>query len=972
MKIHLLELKLNHVFSYPGSNADPISETKKDYLKDFFIKLKIELKCPPRPDAVCKYSECLKINQDNHIIPSEKIFKSDPNFKPFYRIFCTSSCTLDYHDSCWSSFKSDISKEKGFKAPTEKDFCGKNCFTPDCEGIIIKIQIVDAMEISKTIENQKLKLELEQEEKARREAEKLRKAEELKKQQLKKLEARANNVKKKGRSRSKSVASDISETSDNKTEGNNFVKPNNDNNNDDEKINPYENLPDLTKVPVAILRKKDKDEDVDDENLDNKKKEKKKKEKATLSLGEFNGTTDVRGNETERNRIEKLAAMKKTHENYNPGAGSFINSAIDRNLNPNAKSFNPVLALSKTTVEESVKTYVYDQLSKYGPMKDSDIRLTKDLGTEARQVIIDGSGLLPLLKSDERFGSYSSYLCLKGDAEKAKKLKDEDDKKMQELKSSTSQINGSLGDTARKLKEQLVKEKTPSEIKENGFGLQNVSEEPSLLERIKKDASVKLPTLGAGPNFRTEGVQTDVSSINVDADDPYVLQQSNELLAAELQTVTDKLVNLQNKSKLDRREQSDTIARLESEKLVMELKVQDLQETINRREQTFKEAAKTQKELRTTKESYEASHRKNVSLDKDLKKVKKDLENEQLVSFHLRQKVDKIREKDDTIKILKLKCLKSDFERKKDSLIQKRQDNEMLIENLGRMSNTESNGASSAAIRDAIDKLNAFSASLYTALDTLRLRYDERKQGIETDQASNHHTEVNFEVTSIGSPNLDSLELNTLRLLTTANFNTNVRPSQVNQGWIICLVSDANVYTLSRLRHFLSLRLTCSPELQPGRLRARHSLAPRPSPSLGLPLVCWEPRPVSAPRHPQSPLRRPHPLTPTSAFPSLPHPILTSDPTPPRVVTHSLLSTREPCSTLRPSWPPTLPPRSFLLRLALSTSPLHPAPRLQEFRDRLELTLARASISLRPQVVTSKSRKAPRSWCSRFSPGILS
>ena len=773
------------IFSYPGSNSDPIAETKSDYLKDFFIKLKSELKCPPRPDAVCKYYECLKINQDNHIIPSQKIFKSDPNFKPFYRVYCTDSCSLDYHDCCWSSFKVDISKAKGSKAPTEKDFCGQVCsknFTPDCEGIIIKIEIVDAMEILRTIEDSKLNEKLEQEARRRKEDEKVKKAEELKKQQLQKLEARAKNPKKKERSRSKSVVSDNTETNQPKSDEDS--KPNNDNNNDDEKINRYESIPDLTKVPLAILRKKENDND--DDSLDNKKKEKKKKEKATLSLGEFVGAAELKGNDEHANRIGKLAAMKETNENYDPGA--FMNSGYDKNLNPNARSFNPVPSLSnvkispKNTVEESVKTYIYEQLGKHGPMKDSDIRLTKDLGTEASKLISDVNGLLHFLKSDERFGSYSSYLCLKGDAEKAKKLKDEDDKKSQEFKGSTFKTND-LGATARKIKEQFVKEKTPSEIQENGFGLKNVSEEPSLLESIKKqstETSLKRPTLGAGPSFRAEAVQTDVSSLNVDADDPYVLQQNNELLVEELQTVNDKLAVLQKKSKLEQREQSTQIANLESEKLVLDIKVQDLEDTIKQREHLFKEANKTQKELRKTKESFDASTKKNVNLERELKEVKKNLEDEQKVSFNLQQKVNKIREKDDTIRILKLKCLKSDFERKKDCISQKRQDNELLIANLGRMSYAETNSASSAAIRDAMDKLNAFSASLYSALETLRVRYEERKQGIETAATFNHHTEVNFEVSSIMSPDLDSLELNTLRLLATANFNTNARPSQVD------------------------------------------------------------------------------------------------------------------------------------------------------------------------------------------------
>ena len=60
-------------------------------------------------------------------------------------------------DSYWSSW--NLCTNVIFS----KDFCGQKCFTPDCEGIIIKIQIVDAME-SMTIENKRLNERLEQEE----------------------------------------------------------------------------------------------------------------------------------------------------------------------------------------------------------------------------------------------------------------------------------------------------------------------------------------------------------------------------------------------------------------------------------------------------------------------------------------------------------------------------------------------------------------------------------------------------------------------------------------------------------------------------------------------------------------------------------------------------------------------------------------------------------------------------------------
>ena len=87
-----------------------------------------------------------------------------------------------------------------------------------------------------------------------------------------------------------------------------------------------------------------------------------------------------------------------------------------------------------------------------------------------------------------------------------------------------------------------------------------------------------------------------------------------------------------------------------------------------------------------------------------MREVKKKLEEEQTLNFILGQKVRKLPEKEDTIKTLQLKCLKSDFDKKKEILNQKMNDSQMLIGNLT---------ASYAAIGDAMDKLNSYSATLH-------------------------------------------------------------------------------------------------------------------------------------------------------------------------------------------------------------------------------------------------------------------
>ena len=68
-----------------------------------------ELRLPPKPDGP-------------HLIASEKIYFSDPDFKTFYRILCRAGCVVDFHGSCWKDKKSAF--KEGLKIPSEKDFLG--------------------------------------------------------------------------------------------------------------------------------------------------------------------------------------------------------------------------------------------------------------------------------------------------------------------------------------------------------------------------------------------------------------------------------------------------------------------------------------------------------------------------------------------------------------------------------------------------------------------------------------------------------------------------------------------------------------------------------------------------------------------------------------------------------------------------------------------------------------------------------
>ena len=116
-----------------------MQETQEDFLKSSLASLAIEMKCPARPDAVCKYSNCGRVQENIHIIPSTSIYLNDPDFCNLYSVVCFKDCVLDFHSDCWDVYKNDfINVLKTTRTPSERDFFGSPCFTPDCGSSIVR------------------------------------------------------------------------------------------------------------------------------------------------------------------------------------------------------------------------------------------------------------------------------------------------------------------------------------------------------------------------------------------------------------------------------------------------------------------------------------------------------------------------------------------------------------------------------------------------------------------------------------------------------------------------------------------------------------------------------------------------------------------------------------------------------------------------------------------------------------------
>merc|ERR1712179_56514 len=184
-----------------------------------------------------------------------------------------------------------------------------------------------------------------------------------------------------------------------------------------------------------------------------------------------------------------------------------------------------------------------------------------------------------------------------------------------------------------------------------------------------------------------------------------------------------------------------------------------------------------EEELKRTREALESEQHKNGLLQTNLDNTKLKLENEQRLSFQLQSQLQSQREQETSmIKSLKLRFLKTEYDGKKALLMSKNLENEKLIGYLTNMNSSESNQTNFSAIKSSLDKLNEFSAKLFNGLETLQARYDEKVRQVEQSPGSLANMELSFDTSSLESPQLNSVEVDTLRLLTSVNLNNMNRP----------------------------------------------------------------------------------------------------------------------------------------------------------------------------------------------------
>jgi len=131
-------------FIWPGTN-NTIEETTPNGLKNCIKELNLLCRMSHKPTAVCRFDNCLKTS--SHILPSELIYTTDPDFIGYVKMMCEEKCHIEFHISCWKAFKETVC---GIGKINDKDILGRRCLTTDCinsEGepsIITTIEIIGA------------------------------------------------------------------------------------------------------------------------------------------------------------------------------------------------------------------------------------------------------------------------------------------------------------------------------------------------------------------------------------------------------------------------------------------------------------------------------------------------------------------------------------------------------------------------------------------------------------------------------------------------------------------------------------------------------------------------------------------------------------------------------------------------------------------------------------------------------------
>ncbi|XP_072144293.1 uncharacterized protein [Dermacentor andersoni] len=119
-------IQFNENLLWPETKTK-VDNAKRSQLQNAMEEMQALCRAPPKWDAMCCYEAC----------PLQKaIYYSDPDFKGFQQLHCASKCLIQYHPACWREYRESCNL-------SEKGFLGEACPTPDCCGVVMKVEAIE-------------------------------------------------------------------------------------------------------------------------------------------------------------------------------------------------------------------------------------------------------------------------------------------------------------------------------------------------------------------------------------------------------------------------------------------------------------------------------------------------------------------------------------------------------------------------------------------------------------------------------------------------------------------------------------------------------------------------------------------------------------------------------------------------------------------------------------------------------------
>ncbi|XP_033757924.1 uncharacterized protein LOC117340273 isoform X2 [Pecten maximus] len=405
---------------WPGTK-NKIEENTHNVLKKRIEQLKLRCKYPPPADARCRYHSD---DEDKRTV----IYLMDPDFKGFVRIRCGSQCIIEFHTQCWKVYKC---KFGDMDRVADKEMLDKNCPTPECHAVIIKIIIFKQDKTTKEIDSDKSykppvkprippkKLPACSEYKLNRKMER----KELRKKRKRELKEETDDL----------VEDIDAMLGDNKTEEKTEVKPaptktvvGDTTEKEESKVEGAEVGEEKPK-PTAVLRRDDDDDDLDKYKIAKKQKPKKKKERertkpVLLSL-EVNFSDD---HEKQLYGEHNADEEEEQQQQYRRGGREpfSVPNNLEHSVNVFERSYHKH-EIPFDDITENLFVFFEDLLRAHGPLHVEDTKITsmfEDFPPEAKDRVTKVGGLSQFLQQSKKFAMIDSIVCLLVDAGKARSI----------------------------------------------------------------------------------------------------------------------------------------------------------------------------------------------------------------------------------------------------------------------------------------------------------------------------------------------------------------------------------------------------------------------------------------------------------------------------------------------------------------------------------------------------------------------